>query len=361
MARTSREELLATLTGEWNRLGAELVLLSQSVAERLKINLTDLQCLAVVMSAGPMTAGQIAEATGLTTGAITGVVDRLEKAGLVARESDPADRRRVVVRAVPGEQLAARDPEVSAAFAGLRAAAADQYESYSDRELELVVDALARAHPLLQEHVARLRQQEAPRHEMEAPLRGVSAGRLILSPGLGKMTIDADAALDGLYRAHVEGTPPQITVDGGVVTVRPRKFPLFGWGHRYLGLTLAASIPWDVEVAQGGWQLNASLAAVQVRSFVIRGGASRVEVSLGRPSGEVPVRIEGGASNITVRRPRGVPVEIRIKGGLSKLVVDDFRLGAAAGPFRWRSPDPGSDLYVIDVRGGASRITVEAA
>src|SRR5262249_21535723 len=100
MPTSDRDELVAGLTREWTRLGAELVLLARGVADRLKINITDLQCLAVVVSGGPMPAGQIAEAAGLTTGAITGVLDRLEKAGLVQRESDPADRRRVIVRAL---------------------------------------------------------------------------------------------------------------------------------------------------------------------------------------------------------------------------------------------------------------------
>src|SRR5579864_4986189 len=264
MTNTTREELLAALTREWTRLGAELVLLSQSVADRLKINVTDLQCLAVVSSAGAMTAGQVAEATGLTTGAITGVIDRLEKAGLVRREDDPADRRRVMVRALPGDALANRDPGVSAALAGLTAAATELYEGYSERELQLVVDALARAHPVLLEHVAGLRDQAPARHDLAAPLAGAKAGRLVLAPGVGLVRIDSDAALTELYRAQVVGTPPLIEVDGETVTVRPRRFPLFGWGHRDLRLTLSGTIPWAIDVAQGAVRLTADLASASV-------------------------------------------------------------------------------------------------
>ena len=60
------------------------------------MNLTDLQCLAILTSAGPVTAGQLAETMGLTTGAVTGVINRLERAGYVLRRH-PADGRRVVV------------------------------------------------------------------------------------------------------------------------------------------------------------------------------------------------------------------------------------------------------------------------
>jgi DNA-binding MarR family transcriptional regulator len=359
---TAREELIASLVGEWNRLGAELVLFSQSVADRLKINVTDLQCLTVVMSAGPMTAGQIAEATGLTTGAITGVVDRLEKAGLVKREGDPADRRRVVVRALPGDVLAASDPAVSSAFARLTAATTEQYEGYSDRELQLVVDALARAHPVLLEQVAQLRQQSPVQHELDAPRSGAKVGRLHLMSGAGNTTIDADATMAELYRAHVEGTPPQIEVDGGNVTVRPRRFPLFGWGHRSLRLTLSGAIPWDIEIAQGAYRLNADLTGLQLRSFADKGGASRVDLAVGRPSGAVPITITGGVSNVTMRRPRGVPVEIRIKGGVSRTSVDGHRLGPAGGNVVWTTPGmpDGADRYVIEVVGGVSRLTVQS-
>ncbi|HXA28142.1 MAG TPA: MarR family transcriptional regulator [Candidatus Angelobacter sp.] len=359
---STREELIAALTGEWNRLGAELVLFSQSVAERLKINVTDLQCLAVVMSAGPMTAGQLAEATGLTTGAITGVIDRLEKARLVQREDHPTDRRRVMVRALPGDVLAATDPVVGAVFARLAAAATEQYEGYSDREVQLVIDALARAHPVLLEQVSQLRGEPSPvHHELDAPRAGATVGRLLLAPGVGEVTIDADAAMAELYRAHAEGTPPQIEADGGNVTVRARRFPLFGWGHRSLRLTLSAAIPWDIEVAQGAYRLTAELGSLRVRSLAIKGGASRLDLALGRPSGRVPLTITGGASQVTVRRPAGVPVEVRIRGGVSKTSVDGNQLGPAGGNVVWRTPgmQDGADHYAIEVVGGVSRLSVE--
>jgi hypothetical protein len=163
-----------------------------------------------------------------------------------------------------------------------------------------------------------------------------------------------------LYRAHVEGMPPQIEVDGGVVTVRPRRFPLFGWGHRSLRLTLSGGIPWDVEIGQGAYRLNADLRALRLRSFAINGGAARVEVAVGRPSGAVPITISGGASKVTIRRPRGVPVEMRIKGGLARASVDGHQLGPAGGEVAWRTPGmaDGADRYVIEVLGGVSKLTV---
>jgi DNA-binding MarR family transcriptional regulator len=76
-------------------------------ARRLGVNLTDLHCLSIIQSRGGVTAGELATEAGLTTGAITGVIDRLERAGYAARERDPGDRRRVAIAVTPAFYAAA--------------------------------------------------------------------------------------------------------------------------------------------------------------------------------------------------------------------------------------------------------------
>ena len=76
------------------------VLFQQAIADRLALNITDLICLSLLSDTEPLSAGQLAEATGLTTGSVTVMIDRLEKAGYARREKDPSDRRRVMVRPV---------------------------------------------------------------------------------------------------------------------------------------------------------------------------------------------------------------------------------------------------------------------
>src|SRR5918997_2875361 len=98
------------------KLIAEVVLFNQAVADRLGMNPTDLQCLNMLLEAGPVAAGRLAEETGLTTGAVTGVIDRLERAGYAWRERDPKDKRRVAVHPPPGRGRG----ESGAAFASLR-------------------------------------------------------------------------------------------------------------------------------------------------------------------------------------------------------------------------------------------------
>ncbi|HEX5618718.1 MAG TPA: MarR family transcriptional regulator [Solirubrobacteraceae bacterium] len=73
----------------------------QAIADHLGMNRTDMRCVDLIDQAGGMTAGELAKAAGLTSGAVTAVIDRLEKAGMAARVPDPADRRRVRIEVTP--------------------------------------------------------------------------------------------------------------------------------------------------------------------------------------------------------------------------------------------------------------------
>ena len=85
-----RAELAAAFGAAIRKTGSLMQLMSQAAADRIGINATDLNCLNILSFSGQMTAGELARATGLTTASITGVVDRLEEAGYVRRERDPA-------------------------------------------------------------------------------------------------------------------------------------------------------------------------------------------------------------------------------------------------------------------------------
>jgi DNA-binding MarR family transcriptional regulator len=73
----------------------------QAIADHLGMNRTDMRCIDLIDQAGGMTAGELARAAGLTSGAVTAVIDRLEKAGMARRVADPSDRRRVRIEVTP--------------------------------------------------------------------------------------------------------------------------------------------------------------------------------------------------------------------------------------------------------------------
>ena len=163
-----RAELLRALDREMQNVSAGSVLFSQAVAEKVGMNSTDLEALDILLRSGPVTAGRLAELTGLTTAAITGVVDRLELAGYARRERDASDRRRVIVRPV----VERAEREIAPLFASMQRAMADLYASYSEQELALILDFATRANRAAHQATVELHANDEPR----APKRAGGAG-----------------------------------------------------------------------------------------------------------------------------------------------------------------------------------------
>jgi DNA-binding MarR family transcriptional regulator len=133
------------------RLSTAVVLFHEAVATRLGLSATDHKALGIITRAGAMTAGELAQATGLSPGAVTGLVDRLEAAGHVTRDRDPADRRRVVV--VPARRAGA---DLSGVFADLTAAMPEVVAPNVARRAEAMRDYVLRTIAVLAEQTRKL-------------------------------------------------------------------------------------------------------------------------------------------------------------------------------------------------------------
>jgi DNA-binding MarR family transcriptional regulator len=143
---------------EMARVGAHSVLFSEAVAARAGINSTDLESLDILRREGPMTAGRLAELTGLSTGgAITALIDRLERLGYARREPDAHDRRRVIVRALA--EQAERD--LGPLYAALDRAIRDLIAQYDNNEIVLLLDFFTRTNDVMQQQIARIRATPA--------------------------------------------------------------------------------------------------------------------------------------------------------------------------------------------------------
>lgn len=192
--------------------------------------------------------------------------------------------------------------------------------------------------------------------ELAAPLGSLEAGRLAFTRGAAHLTIRVDGSMEDLYRARFEGKSPDVQTDGGTVTVRYRMSVRPTRGE----IMLSGRVPWSIRAGMGMSHVVADLGDLELRDFEISGGMSHVEMRLPRPKQAVRVRIGAGASDVELIRPTGVPVRVHIGGGVSKLAIDNFRLGAAAGKTDWRSPDydQAESRYDIEIGAGASEITV---
>jgi hypothetical protein len=199
--------------------------------------------------------------------------------------------------------------------------------------------------------------------EVLAPLGSASSGRLMFARGAANVTLSVDPLMEELFRARFDGPLPEVHAQDGDVTIRyPRTFHPFEWRKRAAEVTLNGSIPWWIEFRGGLSGLDADLSGLGLGSFEVIGGASKVAVTLPRPSDTVTLRVSGGASNVTINRPAGVAVRVRVSGGATGLALDDQRFGAIGGETRLQTPDyeGAADRYDVEVSGGASGLTVDA-
>ena len=348
---------------ELRRAGDQL---DEAVALQFGLNRTDLRCLGILYRRGRVTAGELAEESGLTPGAITTVLDRLERGGYANRVPDPADRRRVlVVSTVATREIGARiQGEVELATRAL-------LEDRANGELTVIRDYLRGTRGVYEEQIAALTAESAPGAgeattggddvQSHAPLAGVTAGRVEFTKGAARVNLRGDSSLTELYRATFEGPAPEITVSGGIVTVQQRRrFRPFDWRAQSADFALTTAVPWDISLRGGMWKLVADLGALRVTALEVTGGASDIEVTLPAPVGIVPVRISGGASEVLLRRPAGTEARAEMNGGASQLVFDGQRLGAVGGRMVLASGgfSEATDRYEIRFTGGASQVTV---
>lgn len=122
-------------------LGRELseavIMFHGAIAHRIGMSATEWKCLELLERTGPITAKRLAEMSGLTTGAITGIVDRLEKTGYVRRDENPEDRRSIIIQPLERPDLI---EEITPIFSSLGQAMSNLAQNYTEKELQIIQD-----------------------------------------------------------------------------------------------------------------------------------------------------------------------------------------------------------------------------
>lgn len=331
----------------------------RAAAARSGMTVTDMQVMDILESAGPTTAGQLADLTGLTTGAITGILNRLEETGRVQRERDPNDGRRVIVQLIPGKD---ERREIGPIFDSIAKGWDDMASDYDDEQIAFLLDFLKRSNTLIRKEIFRLR--EAPESEgrvFSASLGDLESARLVVSSGISRLILRTDEGMDRLYQARFEGSMPDVKVKEGIVTIRyPRRLWVLSGEQRVAEVTLSSAIPWQIAIQGGTSVIRAELGDLNLAGLEVKGGLNTIRLELPAPSGEVPVRLSGGASMITVRRPAGVPARVHLKGWVSTFVFDDQTFNEVGSDVRLQSPnyEATAPYYDIEVASSASMVTI---
>jgi DNA-binding MarR family transcriptional regulator len=151
--KTRRRELLNRLWDLGRSTSTQTVFLHQAIAQSVGLNATDTKCIDLILSHpdGSMTAGSLSGMTGLTTGAITHILDRLEKRQFIERGRDNRDRRKVLIRVRP-DSLEPLIPK----YEGIGKAYMSLAERYGDKELQTICDYLERASEVSKRELANL-------------------------------------------------------------------------------------------------------------------------------------------------------------------------------------------------------------
>jgi DNA-binding MarR family transcriptional regulator len=355
-----RETAVEGVVRALRRVNFQGSIFGQSVAIRLGISESDVDALELLIDTGAATAGKLAEVMGLTTGAVTRVIDRLEQAGYVRRTTDPGDRRRVVVEIVP-EKIAGLDQLMGS----LERAAEGEVGHYSPEQIATINDFLGRMANLTQSEAARLRttpdeaEPGAAPSEHVAPLGGLTAARLTFRAGVQELRLRAGRSATELYRGRFDGAMPQVRLRDGRVLVQYRGLP-FDWRKRTATMALNTTIPWSIDIVGGGSRIEADLREVPVAKFELTGGTERVQLEFGRPKGELPIKMTGGARTIRIERPAGVPLRLRVVGGTGLVELDGQMLGKKGGDvtLETRGWTTAHDRISLEVFGGSKSITV---
>jgi len=148
-----RKEIIQAINQKFREMSTETILFHQAVADVLGLHITDHKCLDFIYRFGAMPAGKLCELTGLTTGAVTGIIDRLEEAGYVRRRNDPKDRRLTIVEPTQNKKL---ERKLETIFIPLHEGMHKLLSSYSDSELAFLLEAVTKGVELTHEESKKL-------------------------------------------------------------------------------------------------------------------------------------------------------------------------------------------------------------
>jgi DNA-binding MarR family transcriptional regulator len=153
MAKSIQTELMKRTNMAARDYGISMTLFRNAIFERLGVNVTDMECLGFLFDKGIATPSKLSKYTGLSSGATTAMIDRLEKAGFIKRQPNPDDRRgTLIVLAKSGAE------RVVPWFAPVRKAQDELISNYSEQELQLISDFFERYAKIWQQECEKIQK-----------------------------------------------------------------------------------------------------------------------------------------------------------------------------------------------------------
>jgi hypothetical protein len=201
-----------------------------------------------------------------------------------------------------------------------------------------------------------------------APAGGIENPSLEIDVGAATITVLGGASEGSLYQATIDysGPKPEVSLDASSgrlkISQGSSSFGLFRSNRFTLKLLIDSSLPWTIVTNSGAATETYNLTDVHVSSIEVNTGASREDITLGQPSGVVPISVNGGALTVNVHRPAGTPASASVSGGVVSLDADGQQ-HRGIGSESWQSSgfDGATDAYRVEVNGGACTVTIDTA
>lgn len=199
-----------------------------------------------------------------------------------------------------------------------------------------------------------------------APVGSLEHASFEIDVGAATVTVQGGAPDGVLYQASIDysGPKPQVSLDTSSGRLRISQgntsFGVFRSNRFTLRLLIDSSLPWTIATNSGASTDTYNLADVHVGSIDVNTGASREDITLGRPSGVVPISVNGGALTVNLHRPAGIAASVRVSGGAVSLDADGEQ-HRSIGSQSWQSSgfDGATDAYRVEVNGGACTVTID--
>ena len=200
--------------------------------------------------------------------------------------------------------------------------------------------------------------------DSHAAVGNLDHAALEIDAGAATITVTGTSSLGGdLYHATItySGPKPEVNLDrsNGNLTISQGNtgFGVFQTRRFTLDLQINSTIPWTITSNGGASTETFKLASLPLKSMDINTGASREDITLGTPTGVVPITINGGALTVNLHRPAGTGASVNVSGGAVSLTFDGHQsrgigeVGEASGS--------STDVYRVDVSGGACTVTMD--
>jgi hypothetical protein len=181
--------------------------------------------------------------------------------------------------------------------------------------------------------------------------------------GAATITVTGSTSLESdLYRAHIQysGARPEVRFDRSNGTVQISQGNSFGTlqSRRFvLDMQISSSVPWKIQTNSGASSETYKLATARVSSMEVNTGSARVDITLPRPSGVVPITLNGGALTVNLHRPLGTGASVNVSGGAVSLDFDNKHSRAIGSVGEATQTRP--DMYRVEVNGGACTVTMD--